>query len=228
MTDIVHAVAGWRTLVLAAMALGVLPGVILRVIVRLFPRADPRRRELQAELYAVPWWERPFWVAQTLEVAVFEGLGSRATAVLSLLARRAIVVTFRSQAIQRHLLEAIDNVPLEERLRWALAECISAARERWHLHSGVELNRAYPQSFWIPSADERELVRPGDVVKLTFEADEFCERMWVTVKKRRRRTLVGTLSSVPIGIPRLGHGDRIKFMVDHIIDIDIDACDGSE
>ena len=38
---------------------------------------DPRRRELVAELSAVPRVERPFWVFEQLEVAVSEGLWPR-------------------------------------------------------------------------------------------------------------------------------------------------------
>jgi hypothetical protein len=50
---------------------------VLRVIVLAFRRDDPRRRELLAELHAVPRIERPLWVAEQLEVAVFEGLWPR-------------------------------------------------------------------------------------------------------------------------------------------------------
>ena len=39
--------------------------------------------ELIAELYAVPRVGRPFWVAQQLEVALFEGLGHRVSATIS-------------------------------------------------------------------------------------------------------------------------------------------------
>ncbi|MDO5683611.1 MAG: hypothetical protein Q4G46_12400 [Propionibacteriaceae bacterium] len=48
---------------------GFAPGMVLALIVRLIPDED-RRRELQAELYEVPRWERPYWVAQQFEVAL--------------------------------------------------------------------------------------------------------------------------------------------------------------
>jgi hypothetical protein len=50
---------------------------VLRLIVLAFPQDDPRRRELLGELYAVPRIERPFWVAEKLELALIEGLGGR-------------------------------------------------------------------------------------------------------------------------------------------------------
>jgi hypothetical protein len=67
----------------ALMAIGVLfaygfcPGVFLRLIVLLYHRDDPRREELVAELYVVPRRERPVWVVEQLEVALFEGLRKR-------------------------------------------------------------------------------------------------------------------------------------------------------
>ncbi len=58
---------------LALLVFGFAPGMVLALIVRLIPDPD-RRRELQAELYEVPRWEQPFWVAQQLEVAIRIGL----------------------------------------------------------------------------------------------------------------------------------------------------------
>jgi hypothetical protein len=53
------------------------PGFCLRLIVLAYSRNDPRRAELIAELYAVPRIQRPFWVAEQLEVALFEGVVQR-------------------------------------------------------------------------------------------------------------------------------------------------------
>lgn len=58
---------------LALVIFGFAPGMVLALIVRLIPDID-RRKELQAELYEVPRWERPFWVAQQFEVALRIGL----------------------------------------------------------------------------------------------------------------------------------------------------------
>jgi len=72
-----NAVLSWPTFVAALIVFGFAPGAVLRVIVLAFPRDDPRRQELLAEVYAVPRAERPFWVVQQLEVAIFEGLRDR-------------------------------------------------------------------------------------------------------------------------------------------------------
>jgi hypothetical protein len=53
------------------------PGFFLRLIVLAYERDNPRRDELIAELYLVPRIERPFWVLQQLETALFEGLWQR-------------------------------------------------------------------------------------------------------------------------------------------------------
>ena len=57
----------------------VCPGAVLRLILLAFKRDDPRRTELLAELPHVPRMERPFWVFEQLEVALFEGLAGRLT-----------------------------------------------------------------------------------------------------------------------------------------------------
>jgi hypothetical protein len=77
MTDLLSQIINWRTLVGIVVVFGFAPGAALRIIVRAFERSDPRRRELLGELYAVPRWERPVWVAQQLEVALFEGVAGR-------------------------------------------------------------------------------------------------------------------------------------------------------
>lgn len=61
---------------LAVLIFGYAPGAFLALIVRLIPDED-RRLELQAELPAVPRWERPFWVVEQLEVAIRIGLAPR-------------------------------------------------------------------------------------------------------------------------------------------------------
>lgn len=74
--EIIGATGALTALALAVLIFGFAPGIALAAIVRLIPDVD-RRRELQAELYEVPRWERPFWVAEQLEVAVRIGLAPR-------------------------------------------------------------------------------------------------------------------------------------------------------
>jgi hypothetical protein len=80
MTELLKAVASWPSLLLVVVVFGFAPGFCLRLIVLAYPRGDPRRDELIAELYAVPRVQRPLWVAEQLEVALFEGLGHRVAA----------------------------------------------------------------------------------------------------------------------------------------------------
>jgi len=175
-----NAIVSWPALLIALLVFGFAPGAFLRVVVLAFHLDDPRRQELLAELHAVPRIERPFWVCEQLEVALFEGLG--------------------------------------ERLLWMATGRVI---HRWHLKSGIELNQAHPETFWIPTHREKALVRPGVCVKLLFEMhDGFGERMWVEVIAVGRRYTVGRLSNVPCGIPRLYPGTLIRFRPEHVIGID--------
>jgi len=70
-------ILSWPMLVFALFVFGFAPGLLLRLIVLAFPKNHPRRAELRGELDNVPWFERPFWVADQMEVALFEGLRSR-------------------------------------------------------------------------------------------------------------------------------------------------------
>ena len=77
MTGMIAQLLAWPTLGVALLVFGFAPGVVLRLIVLFYRRDNPRRQELLGELYAVPRIERPFWVAEQLEVALFEGLRDR-------------------------------------------------------------------------------------------------------------------------------------------------------
>jgi Uncharacterized protein conserved in bacteria (DUF2314) len=77
LTELLNAILSWQTFAVALVVFGFAPGALLRLIVLAFPREDPRRRELLAELHAVHRLERPFWVIEQLEVALFEGVWER-------------------------------------------------------------------------------------------------------------------------------------------------------
>ncbi len=177
----VEAILSWPSFLIALLVFGFAPGAVLRLVVLSFHREDPRRRELLAELHAVPRIERPFWVFEQIEVALFEGIGGR--------------------------------------LLWAATGRVI---HRWHLESGVNCNRAYPETFWIPAEAHKDALEPGSVVKLMFEMkDGWGERMWVRVEAVNRTKIVGALLNQPVGIPRLQTGDTVKFTRDHVIDIDL-------
>lgn len=77
MTSLISHVLAWPTFLLALLVFGFAPGTALRIIVLVYKREDPRRQELLSELYHVSRIERPFWVAEQLELALVEGLRDR-------------------------------------------------------------------------------------------------------------------------------------------------------
>jgi len=78
-TELVEVVSGATlpAFLTALLVFGFAPGFVLRLIVKLYPKNDPRRRELVAELYALPHLMRPIWVAEQIETAMFEGASAR-------------------------------------------------------------------------------------------------------------------------------------------------------
>lgn len=90
MKELVEVAADWRLLLLALLIFGVAPGVLLRVLVHVYPKDHPRREELVGELYGITMAARPFWVAQQLETALFEGIPARARRHRDLSTRRPL------------------------------------------------------------------------------------------------------------------------------------------
>lgn len=106
-----------------------------------------------------------------------------------------------------------------ERIIWAATGRVI---HRWRLGDGVDRHERHPDTFEIPSDDDKAAIEPGMIVKLMFEMrDGWGERMWVRVKRLKGKRLVGELVNDPVGIPRLLYGDEITFTRDHVIDIDI-------
>lgn len=161
---------------LAVLLFGFAPGLVLAAIVRLIPDID-RRQELQAELYEVPRWERPFWVAQQFEVALRLGLSPR--------------------------------------ISWAWGRYV------WHrskVESGLQRHLESPDTFEVPDLEIKELIAPGDLVKLAWSVARFPgERMWVRVTHRDGDRLKGNLENWPLFV-HLYPGERVTFVIDDIID----------
>ncbi|GAA2685867.1 DUF2314 domain-containing protein [Nonomuraea recticatena] len=175
------------------------------------------------------------WPALVVALAVF-GFAPR-------LLLRLIVLAFpRDDPRRQELLAELSAVPRVERPFWVCEQIEVALIEgvwerlmwaatgriidRWNLGSGVKLNREHPDSFWIPSEEEKQAIAPGIRVKLMFRMkDGWGERMWVEVDEIKKRHVTGRLINQPIGIPRLTHGDKIRFKREHVIDIDWDVQD---
>lgn len=81
MIDVVAAASNPTTWVLGALlaiaVFGVFPGLSARVLSKAYPRRDPRRKEMVAEVYAVPRMERLLWVGEQLERVLTEALPAR-------------------------------------------------------------------------------------------------------------------------------------------------------
>ena len=77
MSDLLFHLVAWPAVLVALLVFGFAPVTVTRLIVFAFSQNDPRRRELLGEVYHVPRLERPFWVCEQLERALFEGLGPR-------------------------------------------------------------------------------------------------------------------------------------------------------
>jgi hypothetical protein len=101
MAELIDAVASWQTLLLAVGVFGFAPNVVLRLLLLAYPKNDPRRRELIAELKAMKWFERPFWVADQFGTALFDGLPRRKAA------RRAKKMRRELEAAQANLDRAL-------------------------------------------------------------------------------------------------------------------------
>jgi hypothetical protein len=73
--ELLDSLVSLPTLLLAIVVYGFAPGFLLRLLVLVYERDDPRRAELIAELYNVPRFKRPFWVAEQIETAIFDACG---------------------------------------------------------------------------------------------------------------------------------------------------------
>ena len=72
-------------------------------------------------------------------------------------------------------------------------------KDGWTLASAEDRHAAHPETFHIPSRDERESMSPGDAAKLLFDiqtkengrvVDFGVDRMWVVVKTRTREAIL--------------------------------------
>jgi hypothetical protein len=77
MSELIEAVISWPCLLIVLLVFGVAPGLVLRSILLVYPKAHPRRRELLGELYKLPHWARPLFVAEQVELMLAEGLPAR-------------------------------------------------------------------------------------------------------------------------------------------------------
>jgi hypothetical protein len=94
----------------------------------------------------------------------------------------------------------------------------------WELERAEDRHAASPETFSIPSREERVAVAPGRTVKLLFlfmneeQGTPIidCERMWVTVLSAEGGTYTGRLESLPASSSALAPGYVVSFGPEHI------------
>lgn len=102
MSEILAGAVALPTLAVAVLVWGLLPGFVNRLFARIYPADDPRRRDMVAELYAVPRWEQPLWVAQQAERAISEGIPARARKRRSRMSKRDVRVALIKPGLSSH------------------------------------------------------------------------------------------------------------------------------
>lgn len=103
----------------------------------------------------------------------------------------------------------------------------------WELRSAEQNHAVHPDTFWIPSIDERKNLQVGQAAKLIFDIESEDqegnihvqgERMWVIVSEIINDEYIGILASKPTSFDPadevyLCYGVEIPFKPEHVIDI---------
>lgn len=92
---------------------------------------------------------------------------------------------------------------------------------RWWLNSAEAAREEAPGSFFIPPAEKRRNLAPGDRVKLLFAFDPpaagfHVERMWVEVEHGEGGRYRGRLLNEPSYLKGLACGDTVEFGPEHV------------
>lgn len=97
----------------------------------------------------------------------------------------------------------------------------------WTLRDCVNAHLEHPVTFWAPSAQQTDELKPGDFVKLIFNRRKpktgplaiNSERMWVEIVVRRGNEFQGKLNNDPVIFHRsLKDGSPITFTNRNIAD----------
>lgn len=100
---------------------------------------------------------------------------------------------------------------------------------QWSLIDGEDRHELNPDTFEIPTLEERANLKEGDYAKLIFRiamddtGERDChERMWAIVQERTSSGYIGTLDNQPGAVDddhSLQYGSRVAFEPRHVIDI---------
>jgi len=95
--------------------------------------------------------------------------------------------------------------------------------EPFTLANTEELNELYPDTFEIPSVDERKNLQLFSFAKVIFnptDGERPSERMWVKVVSiNKSGSYIGLLDNEPVVMTELTIGDTIKFLPENIASI---------
>ena len=87
------------------------------------------------------------------------------------------------------------------------------------LIDGIDRNQKNPNTFQIPSKQDKSNLKVGDHVKLGFEDVEGTERMWVKINHISGDHFVGFLDNDPSFLKSIRHKDLVEFNSKHILSI---------
>lgn len=93
----------------------------------------------------------------------------------------------------------------------------------WYLENVYEIKLEAPYTFYVPSKEVIDQLKPGDIVKLIFTADKgkdgfIGERMWVEITERTGHAFKGELNNEPFIVESLELGTEIAFGAENICD----------
>jgi uncharacterized protein YegJ (DUF2314 family) len=90
----------------------------------------------------------------------------------------------------------------------------------YELANGLLLHAEHPDTFEIPTEDDKAAIGVDDFVKLIFQqGGAMPERMWVLVTEVDGDKLCGTLANEPINMESLAYGDEVLFGAEHIVSV---------
>jgi hypothetical protein len=104
----------------------------------------------------------------------------------------------------------------------------------WQLDDGEERHRESPDTFYLPPAETRATLQPGQIVKLIFRIDledekgvrtQEVERMWVVVDEPLKDGMyAGTLDNDPQCTEGIKSGMKVVFEPRHVIQVNSSAA----
>jgi len=89
MAQLLDLVKSPSTYLVAILIFSVLPKLVLQLMVKIYPKGHPRRKELLAECAFIKRRVRPFWVAENVVTALFDGVPVRIRQLKKARRRRA-------------------------------------------------------------------------------------------------------------------------------------------